>query len=67
MTKMTVVMCQMKNATRMKENAGYSNALMKEHLLLSKLDKMIKIKDLECSIHHPMKMCMKSLFEMKIL
>ena len=44
MTKITVVMRQMKNATRMKENARYSNILIKEHLLLNKLDKMIKIK-----------------------
>ena len=42
MTKMTVVMRQMKNATRMKENARYSNILIKEHLLLNKLDKIIK-------------------------
>ena len=35
-------MRQMKNATRMKENARYSNVLIKEHLLLNKLDKIIK-------------------------
>ena len=42
MTKITVVMHQMKNASRMKENARYSNILIKEYLLLNKLDKIIK-------------------------
>ena len=42
MTKITVVMRQMKNATRMKKNARYSNILIKEHLLLNKLDKIKK-------------------------
>ena len=37
-----VVIRQVKNATRMKENARYSNVLIKEHLLLNKLDKIIK-------------------------